>query len=90
MNHHRPIIDDSKKRINFALILMNALKVVTIVNSQMDLVKTLLVVGNVIAIPAMKSKRTEHARTSMNVIPIQTVSIRVVVLNSGTYKTATA
>lgn len=72
------------------MILTNALKVVTIVNSKMDLVKTLLVVGNVIAIPDMKSKRTEHARTSMNAILIKTVSIGVVVLYSGTYKTATA
>ena len=72
------------------MILTNALKVVTIVNYKMDLVKTLLVVGNVIAILVMKSKRTEHARTSMNAIPIKTVSIGIVVVYSGTYKTATS
>ena len=46
---------------------MNALKVVTIVNSTMDLVKILLVVGNVIVIPVMKSKRMEHVQALMNV-----------------------
>ena len=62
------------------MTLTNALKAVTIVNFQMDLVKILLAVGNVIAILVMKSKQTVHARTSMNVIPIKTVSIGVVEL----------
>ena len=47
--------------------MTNALKVVTIVNSQMDLVKILLVVGNVIVIPVMKSKRMEYVKALMNV-----------------------
>ena len=47
--------------------MTNALKVVTIVNSKMDLVKILLVVGNVIVIPVIKSKRMEHVKALMNV-----------------------